>query len=385
MTSKFFLPYANLESFKKLAKKVQKHVDMQISYSQSYKKTFNHPVINENGMRGHCEKYVHEVVDVTIVTPDFNDWELVATYKDGSLFVTDYSKELVFLNKEHGANYHKCDCCGHTIRKEMFVVRNNKTNEELQVGSECAKTYGIEGLKWVSKFYAELYKIYDYRLDYNCGEEDFPTWRGGADCSAFRSVKVSDVIKSSKLYYTENNGIWNKGHYEGRTYYPSSSKETLTNHVINNEGECTEEYINSVKEFVNSTLANKDNEFYDSICENVNGYYMSLADVHFIFFAVKYYEENILAEKFGNYKEGEQLHIVGDIISDKVVEGYYGSYHVITIQLENGRKLVRKGAVPNIDGKVNAYAFVDSVWNNTTYLSRVTKNPKKGYEVVETK
>ena len=381
METTFFIPESNRNDFNKAVRKAQKHIDIKVECGKPYDKVFRHTILVEK--QSGITRMSHKIFDVKIMLPEFNKWELIAEYKEGSLYISNHREKLVFSNKNHGADYHKCDCCGHTIRKEMFVIRNKETNEELQVGSECAKAYGIEGLKWVSKFYAELYAIYDFRgcSDENDGESG--VWKGGKDPYEFQSVEVNNVIKAAKLLYDETNGVWTGGSYNGGIYTPSRSKGILKGYVTGGKGECTETYIEELKSYISQELKDSYNEFEEEMYNNITNYYMSLDNVHYIFFSIKKYEKYLLTKKLGSYKEGDYLHVVGDIISDKVEEGFYGNYHIITIKAKNGKVFIRKGVVPNVDGKIDIYAFVDNVWDSDTYLGRVTKNPKKGYEPIE--
>ena len=147
-----FIPSDLVNSLKKFADKTKKNVEgFTYSVGKPYEKLFRHPVIEENGMAGHCVKAFHEVCDLVINMPDESDWRLIATYMDGAFTPADPTKELIFNNLAHGADYGKCDLCGHWC-KNTYVVENVKTGEELQVGCECIKKFGIEGFGFLSDF-----------------------------------------------------------------------------------------------------------------------------------------------------------------------------------------------------------------------------------------
>ena len=92
-TIKTFIPSDLVDSLKKFADKTQKNVEgFTYSVGKPYEKLFRHPVIEEDGMAGHCVKAFHEVCDLVINMPDESDWRLVATYMDGAFTPTDPTK-----------------------------------------------------------------------------------------------------------------------------------------------------------------------------------------------------------------------------------------------------------------------------------------------------
>ena len=244
-TIKTFFPESNLKDFQKFVSKMQKHVDINISFGKPYSKTFTHA--SDNGFI----KMQHQIVDMEIILPELNNWQLLASYKDGEAFIADMSKELVPSNPNHGADYRICDACKHAMRKEMYLVVNVNTGEELQVGAECAKKFGIQGLKWVSDFIKELYRVYEFNGSDISDEE--PMWRGKlTDMHAVRSVSVSDAIKASKLYYDEKGGIWLKGGKVNGVYQTSESKAIISNYIDEKHFGCNDAYVEEVKAFIRS-------------------------------------------------------------------------------------------------------------------------------------
>ena len=122
-----FIPSELVDSLKKFADKTQKNVEgFTYSVGKPYQKLFQHPVINKNGISGGVSKVFHEVCDLIVNMPDESDWRLIATYMDGAFTPADPTKELIFKNPSHGADYGKCDFCGHWC-KNAYVVENVKT------------------------------------------------------------------------------------------------------------------------------------------------------------------------------------------------------------------------------------------------------------------
>lgn len=109
-TIKTFIPSESVDAFKKFADKTRKNVKgFTYSLGKPYEKLFRHPAIKENGTAGRCIKAFHEVCYLTIDIPEQSGWKLLATYKDDAFTPADPTKELIFKNPQHGADYGKCD------------------------------------------------------------------------------------------------------------------------------------------------------------------------------------------------------------------------------------------------------------------------------------
>ena len=141
-TIKTFIPSELVDAFKKFAEKTKRNVEgFDYSISNPRKKLFRHAEVED--YQTIIGKYWHDICDLTINMPDESNWRLMATYKNGAFTPADTTKELVFKIKEHGANYGKCDLCGHWCNN-AYVIENTQTGDELQVGCECIKKFGLK-------------------------------------------------------------------------------------------------------------------------------------------------------------------------------------------------------------------------------------------------
>ena len=245
-----FIPSESVVAFEKFAKKTQKNVEgFTYSVGKPYEKLFRHPVINENGMAGRCIKVFHEVCDLVINMPEESDWRLLATYKDGAFMPTDPSKELIFKNPEHGIDYGKCDYCGHWC-KNAYVIENVKTGEELQIGCECVKKFGLGRFDYISDFTRKLYKLYDYRINYATDEEygDILLWRGGKDVSYKDAIIKADLIMAAKAQYNIC-PIYKKGIKQGVSYFRSETLEGIDTILNSKNFDVDNAYVEAVCEF----------------------------------------------------------------------------------------------------------------------------------------
>ena len=384
MEVKTFIPSYAVESFKKFAAKTKKNVTgFDYKLGKPYQKVFRHSVIQENGMAGHRQKVFHEVCDLTIIQPEEREWRLLVTYKGDNFLPTDPSKEIVFKNPKHGLNYGMCDVCGHWC-KNSYVIENIKTGEELQVGCECAKKFGIKSFEYLSKFNHDLYALYDYRISYATDDEfGDPVWGGKADTSWMTAHETSKLIMAAKKEY-DNCPIWKKGKWVGGQWHPSTTGVHITNFLCSKDLIVDEQYINQIRDF---TLSQESTStFQDDMYELANNFYCYESQAVYAFFMVKAYEQS---KRKVSVEVGTPVKVEGKVVQRRFEEGYYGTMEINIILTINGTECERIGKIPHLhdeDGSDNDrtsfFSSVKSVNGSKVYLERATKKPKKGVEYV---
>lgn len=379
---KTFIPSYAIASFEKFAKKTKKNVpEFDYQLGKPYQKVFCHPVVNESGMAGHPIKAFHEVCDLVIYQPDETNWRLVATYKDNNFIPADVTKEVVYKNPKHGAEYGMCDVCGHWC-KNSYVIENVETGEELQVGCECAKKFGIKSFEYLSKFNHDLYALYDYRISYATDEEfGDPDWGGSNDTSWMNAFETSKLITAAKKEY-DACPAYKKGYWAGRNWEPSPTNEHIGDLLYSEELEADKDYASKVCEH---TLAQESTSmFQDEMHDLAKSFYCYKNQAVYAFFMVKAYEES-LKEPL-NIQKGMQVKVDGKVIQHIYKEGYYGMMEISTILCDSGVVCERIGKIPTTeqDGVTRTvfYAMVKDLFNGKVCLDRATKNPKKGVEFV---
>lgn len=379
-----FIPSDLVDSLKKFADKTQKNVEgFAYSVGKPYQKLFQHPVINENGISGGVSKVFHEVCDLIVNMPDESDWRLIATYMDGAFIPADPTKELIFKNPSHGADYGKCDFCGHWCRN-AYVVENVKTGEELQVGCECIKKFGIKGFGFLSDFTRKLYELYDYRISYATDDEfgDIEKWGGRKDSSYKNAILKSDLIMAAKAQY-DICPVYKKGTKVEHIRYRSATLDSIDTILNSKKFKVDEAYVKAVCEF-GAKIQPKTKFEEDMLAVAKNFYCFQEQDVY-AFFLVKAYEDSLKPEL--SVQKGNQVKVCGKIIQKRFEESYYGVMEINTILTDKGIECERYGKVPTIEEngikRTTFYALVKGVFNGKISLDRATKNPKKGIEVVE--
>lgn len=383
-TIKTFIPSDLVDSLKKFADKTQKNVEgFTYSVGKPYKKLFQHHIINEYGASGGVSRVFHEVCDLTVNMPDESDWRLVATYMDGAFTPADPTKELIFKNPAHGADYGKCDFCGHWC-KNAYVVENVKTGEELQVGCECIKKFGLKGFGFLSDFTRKLYELYDYRISYATDDEfgDIEKWGGRKDASYKNAILKSDLIMAAKAQY-DICPVYKKGTKVEHVRYRSSTLDGIDTILNSKKFKVDEAYVKAVCEF--GAKIQPKTEFEEDMLAVAKNFYCFQAQDVYAFFLVKAYEDSLKPEL--SVQKGNQVKVCGKIIQKRFEESYYGVMEINTILTDKGIECERYDKVPTIEEngikRTTFYALVKGVFNGKISLDRATKNPKKGIEVVE--
>lgn len=310
-TLKTFIPLESVDSFKKFADKTQKNVEgFAYSIGKPYQKLFYHSVIEENGTSGHRIKVFHEVCDLTVYIPEQSGWKLLATYKDDAFTPADPTKELIFKNPQHGADYGKCDYCGHWC-KNAYVIENTTTGEELQVGCECIKKFGINNIYYISDFTQKLYEIYNYRISYATDDEfgDIDEWGGRKDSSYKNAILKTNLIMAAKVQY-DICPVYKKGTKIEHVRYRSSTLDGIDTILNSGNLKVDEAYVKSVCEF--GANIHPKTEFEEDMLAVAKNFYCYQGQEVYAFFLVKAYEDSLKPEL--NLPKGCQVKVCGKVI-----------------------------------------------------------------------
>ena len=377
------IPAHSKDEFLKLVSKASKNITgLQWTVGGTRNQTFRH------FFDGEIVKMSHSVCDVTVELPEVNDWMLLATVVDGAMFITDHKRQLV-LKHGHGADYKRCDVYKHKQWKKSYIVRNSKTNEELQVGAECAKKFGIGMMHAIYLLTKELYQSYSlYSCEYD-GLEPVEWPAHISDPHAVRSIETSVAVQAAKKYYDEHNGKWIKTYYQGTLYYPSESAAEIRNSLNDFAPDAENAYYKELAAYLRDVFeANGYSEFENKIKSIGTDYYMSAGDVASAFFAIKKFEQYKVeqaAKAAGQYlpKVGDYIHIVGKIVNERTCCGYYGNY--VEYEIFNsldGLTYKRSGVVKaDSENNVDCYAYIRDIWQGNNMLDRTTIHAKKGIAI----
>lgn len=392
-TMRVLVPSANVAELEKCYKKMQKFVpSITFSVGEEQRMVFSHAQVVDYVVVGYEKKW-HKVKEVTITYPLVHDWRLMAYYEDGLTFITDKSKELKFRNPQHGAGYERCDLCKHYV-KNSYVVENVKTGEELQVGRECLKKFGLKDYEYISKFTHELYDAACY-IFVMCGgddeEDELRQWRGGSDKSAFAACETMNLLKAAYKYF-ESHPEWHGGYYSSNgRYTPSASNSKIQEHLANEEYAGTKKWLSAACEYAKQREGS--GEFDEEMKRVAASFYATPSDAPYAYFIIKNYADYLRIQTLPTLEVGTQVKVENAEIVKKVRydDEYWGTTtYEYTMRTAKNMTLVRRGKLPIVhDDKSNKdytsfYAVVKYVGRNkTAYLDRALKNPKKELKIVE--
>lgn len=390
-TLTFILPQAEVESFSKFCNKIQKNVpEFRYSIGAEYEKVFLHPVREMDGTYGGLEKQWHKIRNVTVEIPEDSGWRLVAEYDDGMFLPVDSKHELVLKNPAHGKDCKRCDICGHYCKRSYLII-NVETGEELQVGCECAKKFGLKYMEWISKFTRELYRINDYFIPRAEDEEGYSdlVWNAPPDRTAFAAIEKAAVVCAAKAYFDEH-PKWIAGYWEGCTYIKSRSNEDIQQLIIHMDYTIDQDYCDKVCQWVKEHINPDDSEFSEKMVDLADNFYSSESDAATAYFMVKGYECWLKEQtsEFEPIEKGAQVKVSGEVVAINHISGYYGDYERYTIKTPKGYLVTRNGKIPiskSEDGTqlTSFFAVVEYSRLGELSVGRALKNAKKGMEVVE--
>lgn len=237
------------------------------------------------------KKQKYCILDISsIKLPNLNDWEVLGMIEknkeDESFIITSFSseEENKVPTSYHSADPTNCDHCGHNRkRNSTFILRNSKTNEEMQVGKSCMKDFVNNKEMDTLIFYTNIMnKIYEMDIDLMYGSSRpifmIPklTYLAAIDAimdktggfigakndnfmelrpsTATGALHITDPYYLSMFVSANKNSYSNKEHNEKVERYAK----------MINEIEITEKNINAAKktlEWFKTAEINKNNEF----------------------------------------------------------------------------------------------------------------------------
>lgn len=366
---KFQIPASKKSEFTKLIAKSSTNIGF-VTYTMSdpHKETFRH-----HSLDGTIYKVSINVIDVELDWPvDNNGWKLVGSVKEGVLFMNDKKHE---FSNGHGPEYDHCDCCNKSIVSQSYILYNTNTKEEVQVGAECAKKYGINYLKDINKLVKDLYGNFIVYISSNDDPDgEFHFCRSLPEMSYNRAYLTKDILCNAKIMYDINNGTWVKG-------------ETLKdlNEMIDEDchfSKDVESYVETLTNWIKNDFNPTTTEFDYSIKELGNNKYSSVFDSCFAFFAIKKFEES--KKEPETLKKDDFVKIVGSpkYVSYTVTKfGPVRKYEILN-EIDNKKYMKESSTELDENNKIEGYSkvkFVDR--NGNIYLSRILKKQKEGTKI----
>ena len=367
---KFRILSEKQDEMTRIISRMQKNVKgITFSISEPYQQRFIECVQFENEQTKNY--FVQEVCDVEVEFPTCNDWCIICSYIDGEFIVADNSKKVEFINPAHGSEYHKCDVCGREINNSI-VIRNSKTNEELQCGTTCASYYAGEMIATIAKYHQDLVSF----IKINGSECEGEMW-SGSHRSEFsqQALEVAEFIKSAKVAF-DKNSEWQKGEWCYGRYQKSATMVDMLSCYGNTE--VSDDYVNAVIEHVNSLDGTTD--FVVNMKERINNFYTTEDEARYFFFSVKSYEDAI---RFASRKQiavnvDDFIEVTGRVIKCEAIITNFGKSYKTVIRTVNDYDVVKWYQQPiELNTEVHLYSKAKYVSERIISIGRELKYNKK--------
>lgn len=384
MKESFYVPYEAIGELTKFINKVKKNLpSIEANIGEKETKVFKHGTRDIEGFIGMTRMF-HDVCKVDLSYPDENNFQLLAKIEDGMLFPMNFGKKVEFPEGKD-ENYCYCDVCGRRTFAFRYILKNTETNEVFFVGKECAKKFGVKTLGKIYDFTKKLHEFFDA---YGCGIGD-DEWMYGCQYKEDKrhemmAMSPRIILASAYYYYSNISKVWEKGYYEGRTYYPSQSMEEIKSLIFKNEDNrptIDDEMYDTLMSFGKKEYEGKSGEFNENIYKFTTDYYSRAADSCYAFFLVKSYFDSLKEKPSINV--GDYIKITGKIAKRIWEKDYYGLSPICYIKHDSfDIRLIRKGVVKgDVGDEIVAYSIVKYISKNgDIYLDRVTTKPKKGID-----
>lgn len=261
------------------------------------------------------------------------------------------------------------------------MIENIETGEELQVGCECVKKFGIKSFDYLSKFTDELYKLYDYSLSYSTDNDGLKMWGGNPNAIYKNAFKKADLIMSAKAIY-DKCPIYKKAYRQGDTRYPSPTLVDIEATLCGENYDINNEYVEKVCAYALDKPI--DGEFAEKMHRLASDYYAYLDESVYAFFMVKNYEDSLKSET--KLETGTPVKVEGKVVQTRTEESYYGPMTINVILTDNGVECERIGKIPTVKTdnikRTSFYSTVKGIYHGKISLDRATKNPKKGVSYI---
>lgn len=375
-TNLIYIPTDKLKAFTNLVKKCRKYFQLEYKIESQTSKVFYHEDIE-----GKLYPQYHTVFPCYISQIMSGDWVLVASIINGVMCISDMTNEIKFKDN-HGVNVHICEECGHKM-KNSYIIRNVKTQIEMQVGGECVKKFGIP---CKPQTFSQIIN----ELNFFCNGVKNEKWcYTDKDYSAIEAHETNDIMACAIAYYATNK-TWKSGYYNSSDIYvKSQSQSELQSLVKSNIREIVSlKYINAIKNYIQTELNKKSylSEFEEKMLALSNDFYCTIQDCAAAFFMVKKYEDyqkEITSPL--QVKKNDFIQFSAKLTHTEILDGMFGSYEKNTLITNKNIILIRNGKInTDINKIVNGYAQIKAITKNyEIILDRVTKAPKKGITYIK--
>lgn len=325
---KFYIYAKNQETVSKKLNKIFSKLSKQPEV------TFGEPVLakckwqwlNADGTKADKRKVRFiSMVEVEIEDIFLGDWLLVANVSHirNAFNIVSY-KLFRTAPIKYGPEYIRCDVCekNHKNRNTSHILYNPVTNKWMQVGTACLHKISDCG-KYIATLEEKINKvIYESRGYAEDDENGMERVIKAIDHSDFDIAVDKYELLSIVFNYYKDHNVWIKANRESRTtilnmYDDAVNNDTLTVNKYNLD--CIIKKLNNL---------NYTSDFCKSMYEVINSELVNLSDIHFLFYAVKIYYDDIKKQEFidvltaNNIVAGDKYTVCGTIVKQYTVDAY---------------------------------------------------------------
>lgn len=265
------------------------------------------------------------MVEVNIEDIFLSDWVLVANVSHirNAFNIVSY-KYFKKAPIKYGPEYTRCDVCekNHKNRNTSHILYNPVTNKWMQVGTACLHKIADCG-KYIATLEDKINKvIYECRGYAEGDENGMERVIKTIDHSDFDVAVDKYELMSVVFDYYKDHNVWIKNNCGSRTTILNMYDDAVNNNTLS----VNKFNLDSIIKKLNNL--NYTSDFCKSMYEVINSELVNLSDIHFLFYAVKMYYDDIKKQEFidvlkaNNIVAGNKYTVCGTIVNQYTVDAY---------------------------------------------------------------
>lgn len=265
------------------------------------------------------------MVEVNIEDIFLSDWVLVANVSHirNALNIVSY-KYFKKAPIKYGPEYMRCDVCekNHKNRNTSHILYNPVTNKWMQVGTACLHKISDCG-KYIATLEDKINKVIYEGCGYAEGDENgMERVIKVVDHSDFDVAVDKYELMSVVFDYYQDHNVWVKTNRESRTTILNMYDDAVNNNTLKVNKyslDCIIKKLNNL---------NYTSNFCKSMYEVINSELVNLSDIHFLFYAVKMYYDDIKKQEFidvltaNNIVTGNKYTVCGTVVKQYTINAY---------------------------------------------------------------
>ena len=335
-------------------------------------------------------------IEIIGTLPVIGDYEFISKVEMtdvGPIFMTVPEKQVP--NNFYGTN-NRCDHCNISRKRNtVFIIRNNVTDEYMQVGSSCLKEFLQVEPSYILNRFNFIKKFKDYENEWSYGGPRIPIWGGNIiDILAYTAASIKACGWKSRTIANEEGSIATAdiiGHLfsDGRTGPSDSLKQKIKKTEEAYDNMDAEKIAEEAYEWLKQQTPNNDFMInLKTICQKdyldnprflgilVAGMYIYQREMQLL----EQKKEDKNSSYIGNLKERITVEVV--LESSRMISSYYGDSILYKFRDMNGNILCWFSSSGSLDKEIGDKFFITGTVKKheefkgikQTMLTRVKEN-----------